>query len=174
MEVAMTKMKNTVLLFLILVAFLTGFVVKILIPNQKIETMPKIKKANRELDEQLIRKTEASYDSAWQHGNIENLIACFKQDAILISPRGDEAYGIEQIRNLFTEFLGQEGKSTKHTSRIIRISFINNDVAVVDGEAFIEGGENLSRAVAHHKFIDVLVRTGNVWLISQIRAFEIN
>ena len=101
-------------------------------------------------------------------------MACFKDDATLISPRGDEAFGKEQIRKLFTEFLGQEGKSTKHTSRISRISFANNDVAIVDGEAFIEGGENLSTAGTHHKFIDVLVRTKNVWLISQIRAFKIN
>lgn len=167
-------MKNATLLILIIVAFLTGFAVKTLMPKQKIDTMPEIKKANRKLDEQLIRKTEASYDSAWQQGNIESLIVCFTDDAVLISPRGDEAFGKEQIRNLFTDFLGREGKSTKHTSRITRISFVTNDVAVVDGEAFIEGPENLSTAVMHHRFIDVLVRNGDGWLISQIRAFAIN
>ncbi len=153
---------------------MAGIAVKTLMPKQKIETMPEIKKANRNLDEQLIRKTEASYDSAWQQGNIENLIVCFTEDAVLISPRGDEAFGKQQIRNLFTDFLGREGKSTKHKSRITRISFVSNDVAVVDGEAYIEGAENLSTAVMHHRFIDVLVRKGDVWLISQVRAFAIN
>lgn len=167
-------MKNATFLIAITTAFLTGFAINSLMSKQKIDTMPEIKKANRKLDEQLIRKTEASYDSAWQQGNIESLIACFTDDAVLISPRGDEAFGKEQIRNLFTDFLGREGKSTKHTSRITRISFVTNDVAVVDGEAFIEGAENLSTAVTHHRFIDILFRNGNVWLISQIRAFATN
>ena len=167
-------MKNATLLILIIVAFFAGFAVKTLMPKQKIDTMPEIKKADRKLDEQLIRKTEASYDSAWQQGNIESLMGCFTDDAVLISPRGDVAIGKKQIRNLFTDFLSEEAKTTKHTSRITRISFVSNDVAVVDGEAFIEGAENLSAAVTHHRFIDVLVRNGNSWLISQIRAFAIN
>ena len=155
-------------------AFLLGFVIKTLLPKQKTTTMPVNEKTNRKLDEQLIRKTEASYDSAWQQGNIEGLMVCFTDDAILISPRGDEAIGKEQIRKLFTDFLGREANNTKHTSRITRVSFVSNDVAIVDGEAIIEGTENLSAAVKHHKFIDVLVRNGNGWLISQIRAFAIN
>ncbi|MES1181400.1 MAG: hypothetical protein ABUL44_01255, partial [Flavobacterium sp.] len=67
----------------------------------------------------------------------------------------------------------REGKSTKHTSRITRINFVTDDVAVVDGEAFIEGAENLSAAVMQHRFVDVLVRKGDIWLIAQIRAFAI-
>jgi len=167
-------MKNATLLILIVVAFVVGFAVNTLMPKQKIDTMPGIENSNKKLDEQLIRKTEASYDSAWRQGNIEKLMACFTDDAILISPRGDEAFGKEQIRKLFTDFLQQEAKGTGHTSRIIRISFVTNDVAVVDGEAFIQGSENLSTAVMHHRFIDVLVRSGNTWLISQIRAFGKN
>ena len=171
LNMANAKMKNARPLILIIVAFLTGFVVKTLMPEQKIHAMPEIEKANRKLDEQLIRKAESAYDSAWQHGSIERLMECFTDDAIVISPRGDEAFGKEQIRNLFDDFLGREGKSTKHTSRITRISFITNDVAVVDGEAFIEGTEHLSTAIKHHSFVDVLVRHGNGWLIAQIRAF---
>ena len=148
-----------------------GFVGNPLIFEQKIHTMQGVEKSNSKTDEELIRHTESSYDSAWQQGNIESLMACFTDDAKVISPRGDEAFGKEQIRILFTDFLGREGKSTKHTSRITRISFVTIDVAVVDGEAFIEGTENLSAAVTHHRFIDVLVRNGNTWLISQIRAF---
>ncbi|RVT76445.1 SgcJ/EcaC family oxidoreductase [Flavobacterium sufflavum] len=167
-------MKNATFLISVIGAFLAGVAVKTLMQKQNIEAMSEINKGSRKLDEQLIRKTEASYDSAWRQGNIESLMACFTDDPTLISPRGDEAFGTGQIRNLFTEFLGKEGKSTKHTGRIIRITFVTNDVAIVDGEAFIEGAENLSAAVTHHKFIDVLVRKGDTWLISQIRAFAIN
>jgi hypothetical protein len=80
------------------------------------------------------------------------------------------AIGKEEVRNLLSNFLGSEAKSTKHTSHITRISFVTDNVAVVDGEAFIEGSENLSASDKHHSFTDILVRTGNVWLISQIRA----
>ena len=164
-------MKNATFLILIIVAFLTGFLVKTLMPKQKIDTMPEIEKPNRKPDEQLIRKTEAAYDSAWQQGDIEGIMVCFTEDAIIISPRGDVAIGKEQVRNLLSNFLGSEAKSTKHTSRITRISFVTDDVAVVDGEAFIEGAENLSDSVKHHSFTDILVRSGDGWLISQIRAY---
>lgn len=133
--------------------------------------MAEIEQVNRQLDEERIRRTEVNYDHAWQKGDIEGVVACFANDALLISPRGDMAVGTEEIRNLFSEFLGTEAKGTKHTSRIIRISFVTDDVAVVDGEAFIEGAENLSATDTHHRFTDILIRSGDVWLISQIRAY---
>ncbi|HSC52817.1 MAG TPA: SgcJ/EcaC family oxidoreductase [Phnomibacter sp.] len=167
-------MKNSTFILLIISAFAAGFIVKTLVLKQKTDTMPEVENDSRKLDEQLIRKTEASYDSAWQQGNIEGLLACFTDDAILISPRGDEAFGKDQIRDLFTGFLSHEARNTKHTSSITRISFISNDVAIVDGEAFIDGKENLSTAVKHHRFVDVLIRKGDIWLIAQIRAFAIN
>jgi uncharacterized protein (TIGR02246 family) len=132
-----------------------------------------MEKPGRQIDEELIRKTEATYDNAWQQGDIERVVACFTDDAVLISPRGDVAIGKEKVRNLLSDFLGSEAQNTKHTSRITRISFVTDDVAVVDGEAFIEGSENLSTSIKHHRFTDILVRTGNVWLISQIRAYAV-
>lgn len=104
----------------------------------------------------------------------EGIMVCFTDDAVLISPRGDVAIGKEQIRNLLSTFLGSEARNTTHTSRITRISFVTDDVAVVDGEAFIEGSEYLSDSVKHHSFTDILVRIENGWLISQIRAHESN
>lgn len=153
---------------------MTGFVLKILLVKQKNADINEMKKENRQLDEERIRKTESAYDKAWQHGDIESMMVCFTNDAILISPRGDTAIGKKQVRNLLSSFLRSEAKSTKHTSHITRISFVTDDVAVVDGEAFIEGSENLSPPVKHHSFTDILVRTGDVWLIAQIRAYANN
>lgn len=133
--------------------------------------MHEMKQVNRQLDEERIRKTEAAYDHAWQQGDIEGIMDCFTDDAVLISPRGDVAIGTEQIHNLFSDFLESEAKSTKHTSRITRISFVTDDVAVVDGEAYIEGAEDLSDTVKHHRFNDILVRNEDVWLIAHIRAY---
>ena len=158
-------------LSLIVVAFLTGFICKTFLVKQQTGVNSEMKKPDRRSDEKLIRETEAAYDQAWQQGNMEGILICFTDDAVLISPRGDVAIGKEQISNLLSMFLENEARSTKHTSRITRISFVTDDVAVVDGEAFIEGSGNLSASVKHHSFSDILVRTGNVWLISQIRAY---
>ncbi len=165
------KMKYAVNVSLIIVAFVTGFAFKTLMMKQNIDSRHETIKENRKLDEERIRKTETTYDHAWQQGDIKGMMLCFTTDAILISPRGDEAIGIEQIHKLFSNFLGSEAKHTKHTSRITRISFVTDDVAVVDGEAFIEGGEKLSDTVKNHRFTDILVRSGDVWLINQIRAY---
>lgn len=167
-------MKYVVLLSLIIVAFLAGFALKSFMVNQKSEDISEMKMADRQIEEARIRETEAAYDQAWQQGDIEGIMVCFTNDAVLISPRGDVAIGKEQIRNLLSNFLGSEAKSTKHTSRITRISFITDDVAIVDGEAYIKGSENLSASLKHHSFTDILVRTGNVWLISKIRAHANN
>jgi uncharacterized protein (TIGR02246 family) len=135
--------------------------------------MTEIKKVNRQLDEELIRKTEAAYDRSWQQGDIEGLMACFADDALLISPRDDVAFGAGQIRNLLSAVLRGEARSTKHKSHINRISFISDEVVVADGEAFIEGSQKLSATDAHHRFTDILVRKGDAWLIAQIRAYGI-
>ena len=167
-------MKFVVLLSSIIVAFLTGFALKTFMVKQKTEDISEMKKPDTQLEEARIRKTEAAYDQAWQQGDIEGIMVYFTDDAVLISPRGDVAIGKEQIRNLLSNFLGSEARDTKHTSRITRISFVTDDVAVVDGEAFIEGSDKLSDSVKHHSFTDILVRTGNGWLISQIRAHANN
>lgn len=170
----MKTRKYLILLSFIIVAFLTGFAVKEFMVKQNTNHINEMKKTDRQIEEEHIRKTEAAYDQAWQKGDIEGIMTCFTHDAVLISPRGDVAIGKEQVRNLLSGFLGSEAKNTKHTSRITRISLVTDDVVVVDGEAFIEGSENLSASVKHHSFTDILVRTGDVWLISQIRAHENN
>ncbi len=167
-------MKNPTFLTLIMLAFLAGFGLRALMTRQKINVMLETKKLNRQPDEELIRRTEAAYDHAWQHGDIEGVMKCFNDDALLISPRGDVALGTEQIRKLFSDFLGSEAKNTKHTSRITRICFVTDDVAVVDGEAFIEGADNLPATLMHHRFTDILIRSGEAWLIAHIRAYANN
>ena len=167
-------MKNMVLPSLMWAAFLAGVSLTSCTAKQKNGDLNEMNKPDRQSEEERIRKTEATYDQAWRQGDIEGIMVCFAEEAVLISPRGDVAIGKEQVRDLLSNFLGSEAKSTKHTSRITRISFVTDDVAVVDGEAFIEGSDNLPDAVKHHTFTDILVRTGHVWLISQIRAYASN
>ncbi len=167
-------MKIATFLSLLIVTFLSGFGLRSLIKNQYNETMTNTEKANRMLSEEMIRKTEATYDQAWKHGDIEGIMSCFSHDAILISPRGDVAIGTEQIRSLLSNFLEREAQSTTHTSQINRISFVTDEVAVVDGDAYIQGTEKLSHSDKHHSFTDILVRSGETWLITHIRAYAVN
>lgn len=131
-----------------------------------------MEKQDKQRNEELVLKVESAYDHAWQVGDVEGIVACLTKDAVLISPRGEVACGHQEIRNLLGEFLGGPAKGSTHTGRIIRVNFVTDDVAVVDGEALIEGVEFAdSSALAHHRFTDVLVRSGDVWLIAQIRAY---
>ena len=165
--------KSVVLLSMIIVGFLAGFALKTIMMKQKIDNISEIPKQDHQYETERVRETEAAYDQAWQQGDIEGIMVCFTDDAVLISPRGDVAIGKEEVRNLLSKFIGGEAKGTKHTSRITRISYVTENVAVVDGEAFIEGSESLSNSVKHHRFTDILVRSENVWRISHIRAHAI-
>jgi uncharacterized protein (TIGR02246 family) len=128
--------------------------------------------ANTQQNEELVHKVEAAYDHAWQMGDVEGIIACLTKDAVLISPRGDVACGHQEIRNLLAALLHGPAKGSTHTSRIIRVHFVTDDVAVVDGEARIDGAEFAELpTLAHHRFTDVLLRSGDGWLIAQIRAY---
>jgi len=131
-----------------------------------------MKKVNKQHDKESVLKVEAAYDQAWQAGDVEGIVACLTKDAVLVSPRGEVACGHKEIRNLIGEFLDGPAKGSTHTGRIIRVNFVTDDVAVLDGEALIEGVEfdDLS-SLAHHMFTDILIRSGDVWLIAQIRAY---
>jgi uncharacterized protein (TIGR02246 family) len=167
-------MKYVVFISILFVGLLTGFALKSMLVPHGTNKIIQMSNPDRQLDEAGIRNTEAAYDVAWRQGDIEGILVCFTEDALLISPRGDVAKGKDQLRSLFSSFLQHEARDTKHTSRISRISFVTDDVAVVDGEAFIEGSVSLSDAVKQHSFTDILVRTEKGWLISQIRASATN
>jgi len=143
------------------------------IPTRQNNFTIEMKKGNKLLNEESVLRVEAEYDQAWQAGDVEGIVTRLTKDAVVISPRGDVACGHQEIRDLFIEFLGGPAKGSTHTSRIIRVNFVTDDVEVLDGEALIEGGEfaNVS-SLAHHMFTDILVRRGDVWLIAQIRAYS--
>jgi uncharacterized protein (TIGR02246 family) len=131
-----------------------------------------MKEVNKQRAEESVLKVEAAYDQAWQAGDLEGIVACLTKDAVLISPRGEVACGHQEIRKLIGEFLDGPAKGSTHTGNILRIYFVTDDVAVLDGEALIEGTESSDlSSLKHHMFTDILVRSGDIWLIAQIRAY---
>lgn len=131
-----------------------------------------MKNSNNHHDEESVVRVESAYDHAWQAGDVEGIVSFLSKDAVLINPYGEVACGHLEIHNLLSKFLSGPAKGSKHTGRIIRINFVTDNVAVVDGEALIEGVEFADMPTwAHHRFTDILVRSGDVWLIDQIRAY---
>lgn len=131
-----------------------------------------MKKSNEQINKEKILNAEAAYDHAWQEGNVDGLIACLTKDAVLVNPRGEVSVGQDEIRKNLEKFLAGPGRRSKHTSHITRISFVTDNVAVVDGEAHIDGLDFSGSFSVKHLFTDVLVRSGDDWLISQIRAYS--
>lgn len=119
--------------------------------------------------EAAIRAAEAAYDSAWNAGDIESLIACMRPDAVLVNPRGEVAAGADQIREALGNFVRGEAAGSRHESELQHITSVRDDVAVVDGRAVLRGGA-LGEGF-EHRFTDVLVQDDGRWLISQVRAY---
>lgn len=124
-------------------------------------------------DEQAVRASEAAYDAAWRAGDIQGLLACLTEDAVLVSPRGDVARGLAEIERELGGLLRGPARGSAHTSRIIRVEFVTDDVAVVDGEATVHlAGEEESTGIPLvHRFTDVLVRRSGTWAVAHIRAY---
>jgi uncharacterized protein (TIGR02246 family) len=119
---------------------------------------------------ELVLAVEAAYDDAWSAGDLDALMRCVSKEAVLVNPRGEAAVGHAAIRAALGTFLAGDAKGSRHRSRVGRVTFVRDDVVVVDGDATIElpGGTG----ALHHPFTDVLVREDGRWVIAHIRAYQ--
>lgn len=127
----------------------------------------------RNADEQAILRVEAAYDSAWRSGDVDALLLCFAPDAVIVSPPGDVANGLAEIETMFRQLFAGDAAGSNHSSEIVRITFVTDDVALVDGVATVQGFRDLGTPDAQplvHRFSDVLVKQGDAWAINQVRA----
>lgn len=118
-----------------------------------------------------IRDVEAAYDRAWGVGDLERLLECLAADVVMMNPRGEVAEGREQARTVLSTFLATEAEGTEHHSDIDRVSFVGDDVAVVDGTAAITLGDGT--VLVRHPFTDVLARSDDGWRIAHVRAYTL-
>ena len=131
---------------------------------------------DRRSAEEAIHQVESEYDRAWGEGDIDALVECLTEDALVMSPRGDVARGRAEIRTLVSAFLAGEARQSHHESSLIRIEFVTANVAVVDGEAQITvrpPNGDASASIIRHGFTDVLVERRRQWRIAHVRAYPL-
>jgi len=129
---------------------------------------------NVKQEETSIRALEAAYDKAWQNGDIDAIMDCFTENAVVVNPLGVISSGKAEIRKMLREFLSGPAKDSKHTSVISRVEFIKDDVAIVDAYAVIDElklSSDSNEATVTHNFTDIVVKLNNVWKIAHVRAY---
>jgi uncharacterized protein (TIGR02246 family) len=127
----------------------------------------------RDPDTSEICKIEEAYDAAWNAGDVEALIALFSPDAVVVNPLGKIARGRAEIQCVLEQFLAGAARGSRHTSTVSSIDFITDEVAIVDGEAQLEGVSDaaLRQSVLAHNFTDVMVKIDGNWFIAHVRAY---
>lgn len=118
-----------------------------------------------------VRAVEAAYDRAWDEGDLAGVLACLAEDVVLVSPRDEVARGVEEARLLLGCFLRGPAAGSVHSSEIVDVALVTDDVAVVDGVATVDAGALDGSSVVRHRFTDVLVRRGGRWVIAHVRAY---
>lgn len=121
-----------------------------------------------------IRGLEQAYDAAWNTGNLSALVALFAKDAVLINPRGGVARGRAEVEQVMRQFLGGPARKSTHTTTVADIHFLTDDVAIVDGEATLDGvlgRDGGSEPPLVHQFTDVMTRIEGTWSIAHVRGY---
>ena len=129
---------------------------------------------SRSIDEAAIRSLEAAYDAAWNGADLDALTAPFAADATIIDPFGGVSSGRVEIERLLAALLAGSGRGSTHASTVLGVRFVTDHVALVDGEAVIEGLRDAEGGVMPplmHRFTDVLVTREGSWRIAQVRAY---
>ena len=124
-------------------------------------------------DEATIFALAEAYDSAWNNGDVEKLVSFFVSDAVIVNPKGEVTKSVAEFGKDVTELFGGSFKGSIHKTKIIRIHFPKNDVAVVDGEAKLTIKKFEEDNVLTHRYTDVMIKNGNKWLISDTRTYDL-
>ena len=129
-------------------------------------------RVDRGADEAAIRAVEVAYDRAWDAGDVAAILRLCDADVVVIDPFGGTSVSREGMERLLSSLFDGDGRGSSHSSVIVGVHFVADDVALADGEATIKGfvspggGESFL-----HRFTDVLVRGPEGWRIAHVRAY---
>ena len=129
--------------------------------------------SDRLKDEATIIAIAEAYDSAWNRDEVEKLLSFFVSDAVVVNPRGEVTKSMVEFEKVITELFGGSFKGSIHKTKIIRIHFPKNDVAVVDGETKLTMKKLEEGNMLTHRYTDVMIKIGDRWLISDTRTYDL-
>jgi uncharacterized protein (TIGR02246 family) len=118
-----------------------------------------------------LRRLEGEYDAAWNRGDVPVLVSLYEASAIVVNPLGEIARGHSAIRAALEAFLTGPAIGSRHTSTITNIAHVCGTVAIVDGEARLEGLPGRESEPIIHRFTDVIVKNDTGWLIAHTRSY---
>ena len=78
---------------------------------------------------------------------------------------------------MLSKVLSGPAQGSRHTSVGSRVEFITDDVAIVDGEAILEGLAATDRNKASsltHRFTDLVVKQNGRWAMAHVRAYALS
>jgi uncharacterized protein (TIGR02246 family) len=123
-----------------------------------------------ESDEAAVRAVEAEYDRAWNTADILSIMRLVTDDVVVTNPSGETSVGREAMRRSLVALFEGAAKGSVHTSDILSVYFVTDDVALVDGAATIDGF-GASGSPLKHYYTDVLLQHDDGWRIAQVRAY---
>jgi uncharacterized protein (TIGR02246 family) len=118
--------------------------------------------------EQEIRARAQEFAAAWQKHDAGLIAAFYTADGDLVTGSGQMHSGRDGIEQLLRDAFDGSLKDSTFTSTVEKVKFVKPDVAIVDYDAEIKGGD----AGETHKFhlVSVLVKQGDKWLTQTSRA----
>jgi uncharacterized protein (TIGR02246 family) len=118
-----------------------------------------------------IQRVEREYDAAWNRGDVAGLVSLYQVHAVVVNPLGEIARGHAAIRAALEGFLGGAARGSRHTTRITDIARVGSSVAIVDGEARLDGLNGGESEPILHRYTDVVVKTDTGWVIAHTRGY---
>ena len=126
--------------------------------------------SSRGSDEAAVRAVEAHYDRAWNAADVPSIMRLVTDDVVVTNPSGDTTVGREAMQRSLAALFKGAAKGSVHTSLLIGVHFLTGDVALVDGQATIDGFGAADSQLKHY-YTDVLLRREDGWRIAHVRAY---
>jgi uncharacterized protein (TIGR02246 family) len=126
--------------------------------------------SSRRSDEAAVRAVEEEYDRAWNTADIPSIMRLVTDDVVVTNPSGEASVGHDAMRSSLVALFEGAAKGSVHTSDILGVYFVANDVALVDGLATIDGFGTSDSPLRHH-YTDVLLQREDGWRIAHVRAY---
>jgi uncharacterized protein (TIGR02246 family) len=118
--------------------------------------------------EQEIRARAQEFMAAWQKHDAALIAAFYTEDGDIVTGNGRVFSGREGIEQTLRDAFDDSLKDSTFSSTVEKVKLVKPDVAIVDYDAQLKGG-NADEPRKFH-MVSVLVKQGNKWLTQTSRS----